>query len=458
MGVKTSLWRALVSSMADTLYEVSGRVLAVVASDFTGGGGTLNIEGSFRFPDAGKVAVNGEIGTYTGKTVTPTVTALTGVTGLTEDISTGAVVMDWSKATTQLDDLRSSFLTHLAVSDQLDTLARNFGINRPRGLGDASFRDALRALIYLDATTIYACEKILDAVIGVGNYTLYEDLVSDIHRVHVVLTAAPLSQYQGKAYLVGAEAQARDNATQVTADYTPVEVYGIWDSADPFREGTNYALGTFACYTEAADPTYLKSAAAIFTSAMVGDPVFLGVYGHWTITGYIDPNTVQLGWPMQSDGSLRSWAPLTLTTDGSWFPAWVSATTATVTITNAGANSGSYDITTRDSKRLLTLAAAAFSTASDVEWTLRPKFGTVAAVSADLPAWTSVAKVITVPGPLPANVLLDYTTVPSAQIQGGPSVDGNSAYPLYLWDQGAVIAALLDLVTAAGVEVVVETA
>ena len=219
MGVKTSLWRALVSSMADTLYEVSGRVLAVVASDFTGGGGTLNIEGSFRFPDAGKVAVNGEIGTYTGKTVTPTVTALTGVTGLTEDISTGAVVMDWSKATTQLDDLRSSFLTHLAVSDQLDTLARNFGINRPRGLGDASFRDALRALIYLDATTIYACEKILDAVIGVGNYTLYEDLVSDIHRVHVVLTAAPLSQYQGKAYLVGAEAQARDNATQVTADY-----------------------------------------------------------------------------------------------------------------------------------------------------------------------------------------------------------------------------------------------
>ena len=53
MGVKTSLWRALVSSMADTLYEVSGRVLAVVASDFTGGGGTLNIEGSFRFPDAG---------------------------------------------------------------------------------------------------------------------------------------------------------------------------------------------------------------------------------------------------------------------------------------------------------------------------------------------------------------------------------------------------------------------
>lgn len=454
MGSSTGLWRALVSAFADTFYEMNGRLLTVTTAAYASPAGTLAVDGTHRWPTSGKFVTGGMVGEYTGKTAS----SLTGVTGLHTDVGEGAVVMDWSASSTQLDDLRGSFLTGLAEGDQLDTLARNFGVYRPRGVDDSTFRAVVRAMLYLDATTIYACEKVLEGLLGAGNFTVYEDLISDLHTVYVVLNAAPASQYQGKSYLVGAEAQPRDSATQVTADDDPVEVYGIWDSADPDRVGTNYALGSFACFTDAAQPRRLQSLAPIFTPQMVGNPVFLpGDYGHWRILAYLDAHTVQLGWPTRSDASLRSWEPTKLTTADGWFPEWAGPTTASVVISASLApNNGAYAISARDSKNKLTLTGAAFVTESDATWTLVPQFPTTA-MTAEMPAWSVAGPVITVPGPLPANVRLDYVTVPSAQVQARPSVDGSGAYPLYLWDQGAVAALLLDLITAAGVRVIVET-
>lgn len=457
MGSQTGLLRSLVSAVADTVYELSGRLLTVTEAAYAAGGGTLTVDGTHRWPSSGRIACGGVTGYFSGITAT----SLTGLTdedgnpGLPVDIRNGSVVMDISRSTTDLDDLRASFLADLAVGDQLTMLGHNYGVDRPRGMNDADFRELVRAMAYMQTQTIRACTKVLDAVVGAGNYTLYEDLISDALTVHVILAAAPSSQFRGKSYLIGGEPQPSTGALTVVADYVPEVIYGVYSSADPFRVGTNYALRSLACFTNAADPSYLQALVPTFTPAMEGRPAFFSGE-HWNIRSYLDPLTVQLGWLPRTDADLKAWEPDVLETRSNWFPDWVVGHRIAVVGTVAG-NNGVFTIAEKLSKSRLRLTGAAFNTESDVQWELMPNFGTDPAVTALVPDATNVAKVITVPtGPLPANVLLDYTTVPSAQIQDGPGVDGNDAYPLYLFDQGAVVQALLDLVTAAGVRVVIE--
>lgn len=458
MGAETALWRALASAVADTVYEVSGRLLTTVTATYVAAGGSLAVDGTHRWPSSGRIAVAGVTGYYATKTAT-TLDGLTdedGNPGLPVGIRARQVVMDITRATTQMDDLRASFIATLAVGAQLTMLARNYGINRPRGLSDTIFRDLFRAMAYLDAQTIRGCVKVLDALLGPGNYTLYEDLMSDPLTVHVILPAAASSQHRGKSYLIGGEAQATGGPNTVTADFVPEVIYGVYASTDPFREGANYANSVLACLTLAADPTRLHALVPTFTPAMEGLPAFLGAdLGHWKIVSYLDPVTVQLGWDQRMDGTLRSFEPDILETDEDWFAGWVVGQEIVVDGVNP-ANNGIFTISERLSKFRVRLSGAAFVSESDVPWTLRPAFADDPAVTAEVPGATHVGKVITSPQVMPANVLLDYTTVPSAQQQEGAGVDGNDAYPFYLWDQGALVQVLLDLITAAGVRVVVE--
>ena len=459
MGAQTGILRSLVSGVADSVYELSGRLLTTVTAAYVAGGATLTVDGTHRWPSSGRIAVGGTTGFFSGTTAT----SLTGLTdedgnvGLLVDVRAGAVVMDISRATTDLDDLRTAFIADLAVGADLTTLGRNYGVARPRGMNDTDYRGLVRAMAFMRKQTIHACTKVLDEVVGPGNYTLYEDLVSDPLVVHVILAAAPSTQFRGKSYLVGGEAQPQTGAFTVLVDYVPTVIYGIYADSDPFRVGANYAHRLIGGFTSVVEPTWYQTAAPTFTPAMEGRPCYLGaVYGHWYIVSYIDPLSVQLGWPQRNDGEVRTWEPDVLETDAVWFPEWVEGHRIAISGGLAG-NNGVYVISEWLSKRRVRLAGAAFVTETDVTWELRPVFGAVAVVPGEIPDATNVAKVITAPQALPALMLIDYTTVPSAQAQADPGVDGNTAYPLYLFDQGAIIAALLDLVTAAGVQVVIET-
>jgi len=122
-----------------------------------------------------------------------------------------------------------------------------------------------------------------------------------------------------------------------------------------------------------------------------------------------------------------------------------------------GPEAGTFVIAEYVDPRRVRLTGAAFVTAlTDVDWELQPNFGTDGAVSAEVLKLTASGNTITTPVTMPVSVLVDYSHVPSAQLLIDEDEDGNDQYPFYLWDESFIAQFFLDLITAAGVIVVVE--
>ena len=459
MGSRVELLEGIASALADTLYELSGRLLTKTVGSYTAGSGAISVRGTHRWPTTGRIAVGNVTATYSGVTST-SFTGLVdedGNPGLPVDIAADSVVMDISESTTQFDDLKASFFRETAVEDQLDIYARNYGLSRPRGLSDGTFVDVLGAMTYLDSQTEYACKKVLDALLGVGNYTLYEDVETYPHTVFVEITATLSSVYQGKAYLSGGEAQTRTSPTTVDVDQPPTVVYGIYDSTDPYRVGINYANQPMWVRTVASTPKYLITTLPTFLPADEGKAVqFIATGEIWSIRAYLDPLTLQLGSKPRHDGTLNSGSPTILQVDLDRFKDWMVGHNVILSGVNSQ-NTGVYPITAVNSSKEVVLGGgAAFVTETDVTWELSPNFGSVAPFQVEIPRATAAGLTVTAPVTIPVNVLVDYATVPSAEVMQDPNTSGNDQYPFYIFDETWMIEALLDLVTAAGVQVVVE--
>ena len=460
VGQEQTPWNALFSAIADTFFEMSGSLLTRISK--TGGhlvgDPDLEVESTDRFPDSGRVVVNNTIMFYASKTTVllETITDVDGNAGIPIEIPDRMVVADISRDSTQMDDLRASFIVTTAEGVELDILGRNYGLTRPRGLPDSDWRFILQALIYIEAQTMYALEQVLDLLWPLG-YTLYEDLESFPHTVFVGIPAAGSDSSVGKTWLVGGEEQPQTGANTVDVDNPPRLVYGVYLDTDVNRTGTNYANETLATSSNTAAPQTLTTA-ALWVASDLGKPVVIDTFAaadqHWKIGTYTDTSNVDLRWATQTDGTTNGIAPLRFVTDTAWFPAWV-ATTATELVIETGANAGSYPVTDRISATELELASGVFVTDTDVEWHLRPVLPTSSPDTAVIPRATFSSLTITTPQALPADVLVDYTHVPSAQMVVNPSTSGVDQYPFYLWDAGAITQALLDLITAAGVQVVI---
>jgi len=448
MGAKVGLWRALATALADTLYEMSGFLVVRVAAVAAVGDTTLIVESTDRWPATGTIAVAGETYTYSGSTNGS-------FTGLSPSLATavpeGAPAMCWSKDQTSMDLLRRAFLVEYADGVDLDTLGRNYGLFRTRGLDDDTYRAVLKVWIYLDAGTIYAIEKILDALRGAGTYTIYEKLPGDDHKVYIEIDPIPSSTYQGKSYLIGAESQPRVTLRTVDLDEDPTLVYGIYTVLDIPRTGTNYVM-------EPVNGTLLGSwfttVGPDLTATDEGQPVsFTTLDDHWKVRSYLDPHTVKLGLDQRSDGTLNGGLPDVITVDQDVFADWMVGHDVVIV---SSVNGGAYEIAEVVTPWRVRLLGAAFVSETDVVWELVPDY-TSTGTSAQLPRATWSGNTVTTPVDLPANVLVDYTTIPSAQAQVDQFADGTDDYPFYLFDETAIVQAVLDLITVAGVTPVVET-
>lgn len=455
-GQREDLWRGLVTSIADELYEMAGGLLVRTTALYTAGDGSVTVEGTDRWPSSGRLSLGGLTATYSGKTNT-SFTGLVdddGNPGVALDFRVGTVVADVSRSTTQMDDLRASFLVATAEDNELDILARNYGIARPPGVDDATFRLLLQSWIYLEAQTIYGLEQILDILFGAGNYTLYEDLEEFPHRVFVdIPLLGGSTQSTGKTYLVSGEPQTRTAPTTVDVDNPVATVYGVYDAADPFREGTNYAMAALVGATAAAFPTDLFSP-GLFLTSDVGKGVIVETFETWTVLQYITANRVTLGWPEHFDATFDGAQPDRITTDHTWFAPWMVGHSIVV---SAGLNAGTYTILEVVRSNQVRVSGLVAVPEANVGWTLTPVFPTDLSVPFDIVRATAASNTITTPVAMPVNVLVDYTHVPSAQALSSPNFDGELYFPFYLFDATAVAQFILDLITAAGVEPVLET-
>jgi hypothetical protein len=456
------LWEAIFSAIADELYAAAGYLTVRLTAPVAPGDIVVTVESTHRFPDAGRLALGGVLARYTGRTTT----TFTGVTN--DDLSAldvvlapPGVVMDISRENTQLDDLRASFILATAEDSDLDVIGRNYGLRRPRGLGDTAYRDFLQVAIFLEAQTIWGLEQVLDAVLGNGNYTLYEDLETELHTVYVLLPNTTSAISAGKTFLSGAEPQTRSTTTTVIVDNPVLQVYGVYEDTDPYREGTNYANDTFAVETQAAAPTHLFSSVAGFVAGDVGKAIVVSGLSTdaqaWVIDSFLSAAEVAVKQRARNDATLDATQPTFIDVDEAWFTAWMVGHTVKVTSV-VPANTGTYVIAEVVSPFRAVLTGAAFLADTNVTWELVPAFVNAGGGTGELLRATAASATITTPVTMPTDVLVDYTHIESAQAVLSPFVSGDlPASPFYLTDAGALTQILMDLFTAGGVRVIVES-
>lgn len=470
MATTVGIWEGLYSAIADTIWEYgAGRLVTRVTASAAIGATTITVEATDRFPAAGDLALGGRVYAYTSKTTTTFVglverlgpSTLSGTSGLVEAVVPQVVVLDDTESETQMDKLRRSFLVLYAEGSDLDVIGANYGTPRPTGIDDATYRALLQVIIAIEAQTIFACEKVLDVLVGAGLYELYEraHIAADRHKVFVQIPNVLGDTSEGKTYLTGYEYQTRSTATTVVVDYEPLVVYGIYSSADPERVGTNYALGEdAAATTAAANPTRVTSASLTFTAADEGEGMLVttaaGAEQHWTVESFVSGTAVSLAWKEVSDARVTA-SGNRFITDSPWFSPWVADAApdqCQITIPS-GANAGTYDIAEWISPYEVEITGTFAATETDIPWKLIPNYGNQTVTARIVRAtWTgaTITAPVTLPVP-PAQCIVDYTTVESGQLLYDENVDGNAQDPTYIYDFRFGVRDTLDLILPAGV-------
>lgn len=446
VGVIMPPLAALILALADELALMGGQALTRTTAVYTAGDASLSVESTWRFPASGRIAFAGKVAAYATKTQTSfegLTDAITGATGVDTTAQPYATVMDYSRTESQIERLIGAFMVATADGSELATYGRVHGFPWVRGLTEEDYRSILREVNYGLAQTLYLCEQVLDILLP-GGYELYEDLESYPHTIFVSFDTGFSSSYAGKTFLCGGEAQSRTSTTTVDVDADPVTVYGVWDSTDYDRTGTNYAEKALSVTVAGAGMT----SAGLFVASDDGKTAIIDDSDIWEIS-YTDASNATLSTPSSGDGLIAS-AGTTFQSTGNRFAPWMVGHNLVIT---SGDNAGIYTIDEYLSPQRVTLSSSV-DPDTDVAWHLTSSYSSSAATARVLRA-TFAGNTITTPVTMPADVLVDYTTIPSAQQMADSSENGDDQYPFYLWGETYVIQTILDLITASGVRVVV---
>lgn len=148
-----------------------------------------------------------------------------------------AEVVDGSESYSGLDKTRRSLLIDLAVEEEIDRIARRFGLIRPRSLvDDELWRRVVMVRAYLAASPVYSLELMLDALYPQGGWSVVEDLTLEAldgrprHANEVFITIPDLdpgTEFRGRTFLTGPETVASASATTATVTQTPITVISV---------------------------------------------------------------------------------------------------------------------------------------------------------------------------------------------------------------------------------------
>ena len=185
------LLEGLTSAIGQELTRLGGLQSTRVQAGFpvTAGDTTIRVETTLGWESAGYFYLDSYLYKYTGITTNPTYGEFTGVSyfdevtyisGAAQDHAVLTEIMDYTRAYSAVDKMRRSFLVDYAAGIDLDTLARNIGVLRQPELEttDSIFRNIIKAIAYSPRGTMYIIELYLDALFGVGNYRIFEDMTN----------------------------------------------------------------------------------------------------------------------------------------------------------------------------------------------------------------------------------------------------------------------------------------
>jgi len=450
MADPVGLWEGLYTAIADQFQLIGGQVMTRTAAVPLVGDTVLTVESTHRFPDSGQIAVDGYLLDYTGRTAT-TFTGLTqkdGSTGVPEAFRALSTVLDASDVSTTFDGLRDSFFLPTASGNELAIIGSILGLPRPLGMTEDTYRSFLQLVGYFAAQTEVACAAVLDLVVGQGLYDLYEDPINDPFWVFVEFERLG-PDYQDptrKTYMAGSEDQATVTTTTVDVDMPPTLCYGIYADSDPFQLGTNYAntvlSGTIA--------NQVLTTSGLFQPSDLNKGVLVQISGvdtWWRIVDVVSANEAEIRWPIRQGAQIEVGAENIVRLDADWFAPWVEGHRFFV---GTGPNAGTYVIQEYIDPRRVRLGTA-LAPDADFDWSLRPIAS--GAVTIEVPRASVSGSTVTSGQVMPSNVIVNYTTVDSAQAVRSALVDGTSQDGFYLWDRRETAKQALDLVTAAGIQV-----
>jgi hypothetical protein len=305
------------SGIGEELNELAGVRLTRLAGPASLGATTIEVETVFEWPAAGTVYIRGKRYTYTSVTVAPDAFVgmqeiLDGVptpaTGIAEDLRDLTAVADGSETFSGIENAKRMLFVGTAEGEFLDVIGRNYGLTRPFGFTDDQYRELIKILAFMPRGTIYAIEQLLDQLVGVGLYTILEDLVNFPNCVFISLANTLSTDAQGAAYFNQKEELTSSNITTVTVTETPIQaardnVYGVYlqpdlhksdmnqlPSADPTTawtyEGDNVeatsviidAAGATAAFTDASGTLFGPRYTRPFLSEVETD-----VYASWVL-------------------------------------------------------------------------------------------------------------------------------------------------------------------------------
>ena len=194
---------------------------------------SLPVESALDWDDEGAVGVAGILYRYGSRTDY----TLDEITHLLGGVSTPGVkklhrvdstVIELNRNKTALDLVRRALLVDYAEGDDLNNLGRNLGVDRLPFIGDDEvFREIIKALAYNPKGTVFGLELALRALVGDGNFEVFEDLITDPCTVFVKLSGAAITNDTsfGKAFLSGDEFQPAASDTSAVID-NPIALGG----------------------------------------------------------------------------------------------------------------------------------------------------------------------------------------------------------------------------------------
>jgi hypothetical protein len=184
---------------------------------------SLPVESALNWADSGKVGLDGMVYHYASRTNTSLdeITFLAGgesIVGLNRRHRVEATVVNLNRELSAVDAVRRAILVNYAEGEDLSALGRNLGVNRIGFFADDDvFREVIKATAYAPKGTVLGLKFALNALVGEGNYEIYEDLINYPNQVFITLPSGALitAEFRGKTYLNHCDYVPLSSATTV---------------------------------------------------------------------------------------------------------------------------------------------------------------------------------------------------------------------------------------------------
>ena len=159
----------------------------------------------------------------------------------------GTLVYDLSRNTSAIDLVRRGVLVNFAVGEDLETIARNLGLERCIGVSQEQLRRIIKAVAYLPKQTNEAFRQALLALTDDATaFTITERLASDPYKVFVEIDPGIATDIRGRFLLNGGEPQLTTGLTTVDTDYAINQVLGVYLDTPLTRMGIRDGFTNFA--------------------------------------------------------------------------------------------------------------------------------------------------------------------------------------------------------------------